>query len=87
MALKTSEVVVLIGIGPKSALPCLREAQMSMEFVSTTHPLTAWEREHSDVFAAFEPFHSHEFRASIARTPFCAILWRSPAVQKSAENP
>ena len=30
------------------------------------------------VFAAFEPFHSCEFRASIARTPFCAILWRSP---------
>ena len=30
------------------------------------------------VFAAFEPFHSREFRASIARTPFCAILWRSP---------
>ena len=28
------------------------------------------------VFAAFEPFHSCEFRASIARTPFCAILWR-----------
>ena len=25
------------------------------------------------VFAAFEPFSSHEFRASIARTPFCAI--------------
>ena len=25
------------------------------------------------VFAAFQPF-----RASIARTPFCAILWRSP---------
>ena len=31
------------------------------------------------VFAAFEPFHSCEFRASIARTPFCAILWRSPS--------
>ena len=30
------------------------------------------------VFAAFEPFHSCEFRASIVRTPFCAILWRSP---------
>ena len=30
------------------------------------------------VFAAFEPFHSSEFRASTARTPFCAILWRSP---------
>ena len=30
------------------------------------------------VFAAFEPFHSCEFRPSIARTPFCAILWRSP---------
>ena len=30
------------------------------------------------VFAAFEPFLSREFRASIARTPFCAILWRSP---------
>ena len=30
------------------------------------------------VFAAFEPFSSCEFRASIARTPFCAILWRSP---------
>ena len=29
-------------------------------------------------FAAFEPFSSHEFRASLARTPFCAILWRSP---------
>ena len=32
------------------------------------------------VFAAFEPFHSCEFRASIARTPFCAILWRSPII-------
>ena len=30
------------------------------------------------VFAAFEPFHGCEFRASIARTPFCAILRRSP---------
>ena len=30
------------------------------------------------VFAAFEPFHSCEFRASIALTPFSAILWRSP---------
>ena len=30
------------------------------------------------VFAAFEPFSSHEFRASIARTPFCVTLWRSP---------
>ena len=27
------------------------------------------------VFAAFEPFSSCEFRAPIARTPFCAILW------------
>ena len=32
------------------------------------------------VFAAFGPFHSCEFRASIARTPFCAILWRSPKI-------
>ena len=30
------------------------------------------------VFAAFESFSRCEFRASIARTPFCAILWRSP---------
>ena len=30
------------------------------------------------VFAAFESFHSCEFRASIVRTPFCAILWRCP---------
>ena len=30
------------------------------------------------VFVASERFHSSEFRASIARTPFCAILWRSP---------
>ena len=30
------------------------------------------------VFAAFEPFHSCEFGASIARTPFCVILWRFP---------
>ena len=30
------------------------------------------------VFVAFEPFLGAEFRASIARTPFCAILWRSP---------
>ena len=29
------------------------------------------------VFAAFEPSSSCEFRASIARTPFCAILWRT----------
>ena len=35
------------------------------------------------VFAAFQPFHSCEHRASTARTPFCAILWRSP---KSALN-
>ena len=30
------------------------------------------------VFAAFQQFSSCEFRASIAQTPFCAILWRSP---------
>ena len=30
------------------------------------------------VFAAFEQFSSCEFRARIARTRFCAILWRSP---------
>ena len=30
------------------------------------------------VFVAFEPFLGAEFRASIARTPVCAILWRSP---------
>ena len=30
------------------------------------------------VLAAFEPFHSCELRASTARTPSCAILWRSP---------
>ena len=30
------------------------------------------------VFAAFEWLSSCEFRASIVRTPFCAILWRSP---------
>ena len=30
------------------------------------------------VFAAFESFFSCEFRASIAQTPFCAMLWRSP---------
>ena len=30
------------------------------------------------VFVAFEPFLGAEFRASIVRTPFCAILWRSP---------
>ena len=34
------------------------------------------------VFEAVEPFSSHEFRASIARTPFCAILWRSPIQRK-----
>ena len=34
------------------------------------------------VFAAFEPFHSREFRTSIARTPFCAMLWRSPSLSK-----
>ena len=33
------------------------------------------------VFAVFEPFSSCEFRASIARTPFCAILWRSPSLR------
>ena len=42
-----------------------------------THPLTAREREHG-FFVAFEQFHRCEFRASIARTLFCAILWRSP---------
>ena len=41
------------------------------------HPLTAREREHW-AFAAFESFSSCEFRAPIARTPFCAILWHSP---------
>ena len=30
------------------------------------------------VFVAFETFLGAEFRASIARTPFCATLWRSP---------
>ena len=29
-------------------------------------------------FAALVPFSRCKFRASIARTPFCAILWRSP---------
>ena len=39
------------------------------------------------VFVAFEPFSSCEFRASIARTPFCAILWRSPKrAQKGAKE-
>ena len=39
------------------------------------------------VFAAFEPFSSCEFRASIlARTPFCAILWRSPILCFSARE-
>ena len=32
------------------------------------------------VFAAFQPFPSCEFRASIARTPFCALRWRSPNI-------
>ena len=35
------------------------------------------------VFAAFEPFSSCEFRASIARTPFCVILWCSPKISGS----
>ena len=38
-------------------------------------------------FAAFEPFSSCEFRASIARTPFCAILWRSPRYGNSVSTP
>ena len=37
------------------------------------------------VFEAFEPFSSHEFRASIARTPFCAILWRSPTLSTQCQ--
>ena len=32
------------------------------------------------VFAAFESSHGCEFRAPIAQTPFCAILWRSPGL-------
>ena len=40
-------------------------------------PLTA-PGARTPVSEAFEPFSSREFRASIARTPFCAILWRSP---------
>ena len=30
------------------------------------------------VFVAFERFLGADFWASVARTPFCAILWRSP---------
>ena len=37
-------------------------------------------------FVAFEPFLGVEFRASIARTPFCAILWRSPKSCAYASN-
>ena len=37
------------------------------------------------VFVAFEPFSSCEFRASIARTPFCAILWRSPILGQKCQ--
>ena len=36
-----------------------------------------WEREHW-FLVAFGPFLGAEFRASIPRTPFCAILWCSP---------
>ena len=39
------------------------------------------------VFVAFERFSSCEFRASIARTPFCAILWRSPILRSLLRNP
>ena len=39
-------------------------------------PSTAREREHW-FFGAFEPFSSHEFQVSIARTRFCAILPKS----------
>ena len=36
------------------------------------------------VFVAFEPFLGAEFPTSIARTPFCTILWRSPKIFKIA---
>ena len=38
------------------------------------------------VFEAFESFSSCEFRAAIARTPFCAILWRSPTGKEEAHT-
>ena len=40
-----------------------------------THLLTAREREHW-LLRHFSHFFSREFRLSIERTPFCAILWR-----------
>ena len=58
---------------------CLSQPQSITQKGVHARPLTAREREHRG-FAAFEPLSSHEFRASIARTPFCAILWRSPTV-------
>ena len=42
-----------------------------------THLLTAREREHW-FLQHLSHFLAVNFRASIARTPFCAILWRSP---------
>ena len=38
------------------------------------------------VFVAFEPCLAAAFRASIAQTPFCAILWRSAIVGASAHG-
>ena len=34
----------------------------------------------TQVLTAFESFSNCEFQTSIARTPFCAILWRSPSI-------
>ena len=34
------------------------------------------------VLVACEPFLGAEFRASIVRTPFCAVLWRSPIKER-----
>ena len=64
---------------------CLSQPQSITQKGVHAHPLTAREREHW-FFAAFERFSSYEFRGSIARTPFCAILWRSPIVTNFSAN-
>ena len=60
-------------------LPSFSQPQSITQKGVHAHLATAREREHwFKTFVAFEPLLGAEFRASIARTPFCAVLWRSP---------
>ena len=73
----------------KSALPPSPKSASAKVSHKRVFTLARWQpgSANTGFFAAFEPFHSCEFRASIARTPFCAILWRSPTKTQNTPPP